>query len=222
MSVQYKTVIKEIAIGNLSIAIEVITNMDELFTELVSRADDDPEVMDERIPYWTELWPASIVLARFLEKNPCLIEGKKIIELGCGLGLSGIVAGKLGGNVLLTDYQQKALDFAEANWNRNNSIPARTKILDWRHGDLKEKFDVILAADVAYESKMFKPLVKTVVRLLAPGGCILITEPNRRFANDFIDELKKKNFSITTDTVKLEMEGITHTVHMHNGVKGEE
>src|SRR5512146_678227 len=62
---------------------------------------------DERLPYWAELWPSSIELARFFlrEEN---IRGRTVLELGCGLGLAGIAAAAAGANVLFTDYEPDA------------------------------------------------------------------------------------------------------------------
>ena len=215
MAVPFKTTLTELDIEGVKISVEVVTNIDELFTELASRSSDDPEVKDERIPYWAELWPSSILLAEYLVKNFSLIKGKKIIELGCGLGLSGIVAGKLGCKVLMTDYQQPALDFALQNWKRNNNEFAGTKILDWRHPDLDEKFDIILAADVAYESKMFRPLVNTIGKLLSSSGVVILTEPNRKFARDFLVRLQENGFYTETQTSVIRFRDADHTIHLH-------
>lgn len=217
MSVPFKTTLIDLTIGSLSVSLEVVTNIDELFNELASRNADDPEVKDERIPYWAELWPSSLVMAEYLEKNQHIVKSKKIIELGCGLGLSGIVAGMLGGKVLMTDYQQSALDFAAKNWSRNvGQINCSTHLLDWRQPDLQEKFDLILAADVAYESKVFPHLIRTFKKMVAPNGTILITEPNRKFARDFIEQLRKTDFEVESYTTEKEFRGTKNTIHLHS------
>lgn len=215
MSVPFKTTLVDIDIHGKKFSMETVINIDELFNELASRPDHDPEVKDERIPYWAELWPAAIVMARFLVQNAALVNRKKIIELGCGLGLSGIVAGHLGGNVLMTDYQQAALDFAAKNWKRNNNEFVQTCLLDWREPALDDKFDLVIAADVAYERKMFRPLVNTIKKALKPGGVALITEPNRRFAKDFLVQLRDSGFEIETATETLSFRNAMHTVHLH-------
>ena len=215
MSVIFKTERLSLKIGSLQLKLDVIQNIDELFNELVSRPDDDPEVKDERIPYWAELWPSAVVLSEYLVSNGSLLKGKAVLEVGCGLGLSGIVAGMLGGNVVMTDYQNAALDFAAANWRLNNDTPVKTEILDWRSPGKTEKVDLILASDVAYESKVFRFLISTFKKLLRPTGTILLTEPNRKFAKDLISQLLKAGFTVQSETIHKQFQGVKHVVHLH-------
>ena len=66
---------------------------------------------DERLPYWAELWPAAVAMAHYMtERLP--LAGRRDLELGCGLGLVGIVAALKGARVLSTDYEAAALAFA--------------------------------------------------------------------------------------------------------------
>ena len=54
--------------------------------------DDPQNFEDERLPYWTELWPSSIALCRWLEERRAEIAGRPCLDLGCGLGLTAMVA----------------------------------------------------------------------------------------------------------------------------------
>ncbi len=63
---------------------------------------------DERLPYWAELWPSAIGLAHYLDRDVSL-RGKHVLELGCGLGLLGVIAARDGARVLCTDYEPDAL-----------------------------------------------------------------------------------------------------------------
>ena len=53
--------------------------------------DDPQNFEDERLPYWTELWPSSIALCRWLEERRAEIAGRPCLDLGCGLGLTAMV-----------------------------------------------------------------------------------------------------------------------------------
>src|SRR3954451_11963721 len=50
---------------------------------------------DEYLPYWVELWPSGLALARALHGRA--LRGARVLELGCGLALPSIVAALAGG-----------------------------------------------------------------------------------------------------------------------------
>ena len=64
---------------------------------------------EERLPYWAELWPSAVALARYLSQKD--LSGKRAAELGCGVGLPTVVALDRGALVLATDHNEAALDF---------------------------------------------------------------------------------------------------------------
>ena len=63
---------------------------------------------DERLPYWTELWPSSLVLADWLYQRRESLRGQPCLDLGCGIGLTALVAQWLGANVIGMDYEPEA------------------------------------------------------------------------------------------------------------------
>eukprot|EP00818_Percolomonas_sp_WS_P009833 CAMPEP_0117442804 /NCGR_PEP_ID=MMETSP0759-20121206/4351_1 /TAXON_ID=63605 /ORGANISM="Percolomonas cosmopolitus, Strain WS" /LENGTH=340 /DNA_ID=CAMNT_0005234725 /DNA_START=83 /DNA_END=1105 /DNA_ORIENTATION=+ len=57
------------------------------------------------------LWDAAIILTRFIyEHGHQLFQNQNILELGAGVGLPGICAGRFGEQVLLTDYMEPVVD----------------------------------------------------------------------------------------------------------------
>lgn len=46
----------------------------------------------DRDPYWCRPWPSAIALAQLILQNPDLVRGKRVCDIGCGLGLAGIAA----------------------------------------------------------------------------------------------------------------------------------
>src|SRR4051812_38830939 len=56
---------------------------------------------DEFLPYWAELWPSGVALAKAVA--PRALKGARVLELGCGLGLPSIAAARAGGRVLAAD-----------------------------------------------------------------------------------------------------------------------
>src|SRR5262245_66037430 len=98
-----------------------------------------------------------------------------VLDLGCGMGLSGTAAAALGARVLFADLEAAALLFA-----RLNSVPyrgrVRTRQTDWRRDNLGERFDLILGADILYERKQWENLEPFWRAHLAPSGSILLGE----------------------------------------------
>ena len=52
--------------------------------------------MPDRDPYWCEPWPSAVAMSAELLQRPQLVAGKRVCELGCGLGLAGLAAAMAG------------------------------------------------------------------------------------------------------------------------------
>lgn len=118
------------------------------------------------------LWRASPLLCEFLEQNVSLIQTKRVLELGAGLGLCGIFAELLGASeVFMTDGDTDTLAHLRDNVKTNNCKKVVCPQLRWGH-KLSEfvehhgKFDVLLAADIIYVEDILEPLFDTVVALM--------------------------------------------------------
>lgn len=180
-------VIKCYKIQGHVIKLEQIADIDKLIDNMT----DEEFRIDERIPYWAELWPSAYALAEFILKNESDFKQKKIIELGCGLGLVGIAAAIAGGRVLFSDYEEEALSFTKQNYFFNFNEQPNTQILDWRNPQIGKSFEIILAADVLYEKRFLKPVYNTIQKLLVTGGELYLTEPNRTIAKPFFEMMNK-------------------------------
>lgn len=188
-------------IEGIAVELYTVTNIDELYERLVAKGDDHEDVRDERIPYWADLWHSATALAKYVVREGLVQSGMRVTEIGCGLGLTGIVAGKLGAEVTFSDYMDDALDFARLNWTRNFERPARFVKMDWRNPDPALAGDLVLAADVAYERRAFGPLLHTFDLFCRQGSTVLLSEPNRDVAKDFFEMLSKNGFQITRTVV---------------------
>ena len=123
--------------------------------------DEETFAVDEFLPYWAELWPAAAALADALPD----VSGRRVVELGCGLGLVSLVAAARGGDVTATDWSVDAIELLRRNADRNG-VRLRAEVRDWRE-PWSERFDVALAADVLYERRNVEPLLERL-RELAP------------------------------------------------------
>lgn len=149
---------------------------------------------DERLPYWAELWPSAVALADYAAHH-LDVAGRRVLELGCGLGLVGVMAALQGARVLCTDYEAEALAFARHNARRNACQHMRFRLVDWRRPSLRRRYEYILASDVIYEARNFGPLVALLQRFLARGGRAVFAEPGRPNAIPFFTLLRQRGFT---------------------------
>lgn len=174
---------------------------------------------EPRAPYWMELWPSSLALAQFVGRRPNL-KGKRVAELGCGMALPGIVAGRRGAQVVLTDIEEDALRLAELNWLTNMDAAAEIRLIDWRHAPEDPRFDLLLASNLAYEKELFAPLIETFDRLLLPEGEIFLSEPNRPIAAEFFEDLQRSGFQAERFDEIVEYRERTVSVAVHQLRRG--
>lgn len=205
---QYDTTEVHLMCGSCGVRLTKIADLEVLLEDV------DPVTFaeDERLPYWAELWPSSVALAQYVAHDDDLV-GRQVLELGCGLGLVGVVAAMHGAHVLCTDYEADALAFARYNARRNACSEMHFRLVDWRQPALQRQYDVILASDVIYEARNFDPLVALLQRCLARSGRALFAEPGRTNAVPFFALLRQRGFVYHTETVSVEWDG-SHQIHI--------
>jgi predicted nicotinamide N-methyase len=140
-------------------------------------------------PYWSVLWRSGVALARELDGVP--LRGRRIVELGCGLGVPSIVAARAGADVLAADSCTEALTLVARNAGEND-VRLETAAVDWEEpAELVKRapFDLVLAADVLYERGNVAPLLSLLPRL-APEAWL--ADPGRPAADAFLTEAGRR------------------------------
>ncbi|ARM30385.1 methyltransferase [Prosthecochloris sp. HL-130-GSB] len=163
---------------------------------LLDRISPEEFARDEQMPYWAEIWPSSLSLAEYMISELDL-SGRKVIELGSGVGVAGIAAARKGGRVVATDYSSEAVKFMRLN-ALQNSVALECRQLDWRSIGIEDRFDVLVAADVLYERGNLLPIIGAIDALLQPDGCAWIADPRRRLAQQFLELAFENGFSVST------------------------
>ncbi|MCZ7557778.1 MAG: methyltransferase [Bacteroidia bacterium] len=161
---------------------------------LISNVSADEFNKDERLPYWAELWHSAVALAAVLNEAQMLPDKAHVMEIGCGLGLPGLVAAQRGAQVTFSDYDRFALWAAELNLRSNlPGVEAEFLELDFRQPPSRQ-WPLILAADVIYEKRFVEPLAAFLDATLTHDGQVLLAEPNRLIAVPFFETLTARGF----------------------------
>ena len=168
--------------------------------------DEDAFEHEEYLPYWAELWPSSLALARAVSARA--LRGARTLELGCGLGLPSIAAALAGGRVLATDWSPDAIAMARANAERNGA-QVETLVCSWTEpGPLVERapWDLVLASDVLYEARNADALLELLPRL---GREVWLADPGRVPAARFL-ERATADWTITSRPIAALADGAVY------------
>ena len=139
------------------------------------------------VPYWALLWPSGLALAADLAAGPDL-GGRRVLELGCGLGAPSVVAAGRGAEVLATDSAPEAVVFTAHNLALND-LEGDVALLDWRDGDALAAggpWDLVIAADILYLRHNVEALARLLPALVGDSGEALIADPRRAGGRDFL------------------------------------
>jgi predicted nicotinamide N-methyase len=140
-------------------------------------------------PYWSVLWRSGVALARELDDED--LRGKRVVELGCGLGVPSLAAARAGAEALATDGDVDALGLVARN-ARENGVELETSMVDWGDPDhLVERgpFDLVFGCDILYERQGVAFLLDLLPRL-APVAWM--ADPGRPASEAFLEQAHRR------------------------------
>lgn len=190
---RYQTTERMVDLKRLTFPFVRVTDPDVVLDQVAAEVDlherlhgRDAAGQSMHLPYWAELWDSAMGIALHLADNPSRFDLRKssVLDLGCGMGLSGAAAAGLGARVLFADLESPALLFARLNslpWRRR----VRTRQLNWQRDRLNERFDLIIGADILYEKAQWPYLEPFWRAHLNDGGTVLLGEPGRSTGDMF-------------------------------------
>jgi predicted nicotinamide N-methyase len=193
--------------GGRSWLLRSVTDQDALISQV--RTDDDLK----HFPYGLMLWASALALAQRLDTEPRIVVGRRVLELGAGIGLVGLVAQALGAQVTQTDYHPDALALCRLNAERNRISGIAVERGDWREWptDLGD-FPVVLGADILYDRALHPVLAALLPRVVAPGGHILLADPLRPQALEFIERREAEGWGVRTEGQQVEWGGTVRDI----------
>ena len=165
-------------------------------------------------PLWIKIWEASIVLCEHLISEN-IEKSETILELGAGIGLTGLMLGAAGYTVTLTDYNEDALRLLNKNTEFNKLETVHVKKLDWYQPDIKETYNIIIGSELIYKEEFIEPVLELLGKYLKPDGKIFIAhDMNRHVMSKFLKRAEKA-FHIQSRSKTLRSDGDLCKIVIH-------
>jgi SAM-dependent methyltransferase len=140
-------------------------------------------------PYWAHLWSGARVLAAAVPRA-----AGRVLEVGCGLGLPGLVAARRGAAVVFVDREPVALAFARASARAYALARVEMVVGDFTALPFRGVFDLVLAAEVLYDRAVFSLLARELAACVRPGGRLLLADGGRIDTQAFYPALEAQGF----------------------------
>jgi len=153
-------------------------------------------------PFWARIWPSSLALAAFLQREPSWVASKHVLEIGAGIGLPSFSIAKDALSLLVSDYSTEAVALMEKNIQSLGLSNAKAMYLDWNDFPSDLSADTVLFSDINYDPEQFKALLSLIQQLLDKDTTIVIATPERISAVSFAVQLEPYVVHSVLETVE--------------------
>jgi len=166
---------------------------------VISKAAESDFILElaERLPYGVTLWASAIALAHDVASRADAFKAKRVLELGAGTGLPGIVAASFGAQVVQSDRNELVMSLGKRNLALNGIETIEQRLVDWTNWNETGQYHWILGSDILYGEEMHPHLQQIFESNLAPGGRILIADPFRVTGLKLLERLEENGWSIS-------------------------
>lgn len=129
-------------------------------------------------PLFGIVWPASRVLAATVSMVE--LEGKRVLEIGCGIALTSIVLHSMGIDITASDYHPLAKEFLDKNILANKMLPIKFQTGNWEtENPLLGEFDLIIGSDILYEPAHAQSVSRFIDCHSSNDVEVIIVDPGR-------------------------------------------
>ena len=147
-------------------------------------------------PIFGIIWESGEYLAHLMEDYP--IEGKRILEVGCGIGLASIVLNHRGADITATDYHPEVESFLKENTLINKDPDISFIRTAWADGVCKSLglFDLIIGSDLLYQEEHAELLASFVNHHSRSRCMVMIVDPGRGHFAKFVRYMTDFGFNV--------------------------
>lgn len=159
-------------------------------------------VSRDAFPLFGMVWPAGETLAHLMTLYP--LAGKRILDVGCGLGLATHVLNLRGADVTALDIHPVADELLQRNAKLNKSPPIPFVGASWSDPAVNlGAFDLVIGSDVLYEPKHVDHLPDFIARHTHRDSEVLIVDPDRGPLAGFSARMAAAGFRIAAQAPVL-------------------
>jgi predicted nicotinamide N-methyase len=141
------------------------------------------------------VWDAAIIMARWIYMNPHVFEGKEVHELGCGVGLPGLVAARFCHHITFSDYLPGVLENMQYNIDINTNM-------DFDEESDEEEIQV---------SRKRKELIKQSTCISTPQSSLKLASTSAEASTSSIQSSLPSHFSSSSSVVDLNWDLVSET-----------
>ncbi|WP_201313112.1 methyltransferase domain-containing protein [Dyella sp. EPa41] len=197
----YATRNERLSVGGHTYRLRILSDKQQF-----SDADGHRARMGISTAQWSlfgQLWPSERLLAQAMHRFA--VDGKRILELGCGIGLASLVLRRRGADIVASDAHPLAESFLAYNAALNALPAVDYRRLPW---DTPEPsighFDVIIANDVLYEPAQALLVAEIIKRHAYPSAEVVMTDPGRSHSESFSQLLANQGFVLTEERCPMD------------------
>ena len=144
-------------------------------------------------PLFGLLWASGRLLAERMAIEP--LAGLRILEIGCGIGLTSLVLNQRTLDITATDRHPQAGHFLARNAALNDDPPIPFVQAGWDEACARlGLFDLVLGSDLLYESQQILELASFIAAHCRPSARVVIVDPGRGNLGRFARELQAHVF----------------------------
>lgn len=166
-------------------------------------------------PLFGQIWPSSRVLATLMCDFE--IKNKRILEVGCGIGLASLILNHRLADITATDYHPEVENFLHRNSLLNNDKDIPFIRTGWNdHQDSLGKFDLIIGSDLLYERDNAQ-MLSSFINEHANKHCeIIIIDPGRGHQGKFTKKMIELGYSYSFTSVNKPTENDNSKFKIHS------
>ncbi len=202
---KYQLTFDRLRFGEKQIRLLKIADLEEF----LDGKDPFADVSD--FPFWIRLWDAAMILAYILGSQPDAA-GRKVLELGAGLGAPGLAAASAGFDVTISDYEEIIMDFQKVSAAASGLNGIHFMHLDWLNPPVMQPFDVLAGAEILFRDEFFQPLLNIFRTCLKPDGVIYLAHDAKRRSLPKFLELAQTDFEIGLKEQVIKRDGKKITI----------